>query len=303
MGRVVGVDMGGTKTALWVWDAEMAAPVGEHRFPTRRDAGPDSLWAELCQEIRSLLHRTETRNDTLLAIGAAVPGCVDEQGTVLDGGKLVGWKGWQMRERLARAFHVPAFVEQDANAAALGEQWRGNAQSLRDFVFLALGTGVGAGVVLGGNLHRGAHCAAGEVGDLVPDRHRLGKGHPNGHRVSSVVGGQVIRDRVERALGERLGTSEALRFAQKDPELEAVAEEVFDYVALTVIAVSALIDPQAVILGGGTASAGELLLEQVRGRVEAELRVAPEIKLSALGESAQLYGAVYGALKTWEIRR
>ncbi len=300
MGRVVGVDMGGTKTAVWVWDTEAEKPLGDHRFPTRCEVGPEALLTEVCSEVHALLEETQTRRDALLAVGVAVPGCVDAEGTVLDGGRLLGWRGLPLREQLAKRFGVPAFVEQDANAAALGELWRGGARQLRDFVFLALGTGtgtgtgIGAGLVLGGALHRGAHCAAGEVGDLF---------HPNGHRVSSVVGGRVIRDRVEKALGERLGTSEALRFAQQDAELEPVAEEVFDYVALTVIAVASLIDPEAVILGGGTATVGQLLVEEVRGRVEAELRVVPEIKLSALGESAQLYGAVFGALKTWERQR
>lgn len=73
--------------------------------------------------------------------------------------------------------------------------------------------------------------------------------------------------------------------------------------ALTVIAVASLLDPEAVILGGGTAAAGELLVEQVRSRVEAELRVSPEIQLSSLGENAQLYGTVRGALKTWEMQK
>lgn len=216
MGRVVGVDIGGTKTAVWVWDAEKECPVGEQRFPTRCEAGPDAVLAEVSSQVRALLKGTATPSHALLALGIAVPGRVDAAGTVLDGGRLLGWRDLQLKDRLQRALAVPVFVEQDANAAALGEQWCGSAKHLRDFVFLALGTGVGAGLVLGGMLHRGSHCAAGEVGDLVPDRHRLGQGHPGGHRVSSVVGGAVIRDRAQKALGHRMGTAEALRYAHGD---------------------------------------------------------------------------------------
>lgn len=294
MGRVVGVDMGGTKTAIWVWDGSTENVVGERRFATRCQAGADELLGELCTEIRSLLDQTGTGRHSLLGIGVAVPGRVDVKGRVLDGGCIPGWRGLPLRDVLRRKLEVPVFVEQDANAAAMGEQWRGSAQRLRDFVFLALGTGVGAGVVLGGELHRGAHCAAGELGDLGP---------PDGNRLSSVVGGAVIRNRVEKTVGRRLGTSESLHYARGHPELEPVLRQVFDHVALAVSAVASLLDPEAVILGGGTAAAGELLLYEVKKRVESALRVVPEIKLSALGESAQLYGAICGALKTWEMHR
>ncbi|HZH03420.1 MAG TPA: ROK family protein, partial [Myxococcaceae bacterium] len=258
---------------------------------------PDSLIDRIRAEVESLAARAGRPLSAIQAIGVAVPGRVDEQSTVLDAGKLVGWTQLPLRDRLAARFGVPAFVEQDANAAALGERWRGGAQQLRDFVFLALGTGVGAGVVVNGRLVRGARCAAGEMGDLMLDRSRLDRGSPEEHNLGALVGGPVIRERARQALGEQVSTSESLTRANEEPKLRPLVSEVTDYVAMAVIAVSAILDPQAIFLGGGTASAGEPLLQGVRNRLERALRVTPDIRLSSLEENAQLYGAVFGALR------
>jgi glucokinase len=294
-GVLLGVDIGGTKTALLAFDIASGEPVGEKWYGTDCTIGPDRMIERIYTEAEALLGSHGRPFSQIQAIGVGVPGRVDDRGHVLDAGNLTGWNDIPLRERLAGDLKVAAWVDQDANLGALGERWRGCAQSMGNFVFLALGTGVGAGLVLDGKLYRGARHAAGEVGDIVPDRSKLGAGSAE-RNLGGLIGGRTIRAKALRAVGEWLTAAESLQQADWDDRLEALAGLVSDYVALTVINISTLLDPEAIIFGGGTASAGAALLDRVHDRLEGELRVMPNLVLSALGEHAQVYGAIWGAM-------
>ena len=173
-------------------------------------------------------------------MGCAVPGQVDERGVVLGAGNL-GWHDVPLQALLEEAWGVPAFVEQDANAGALGELWHGVAQTLDDFVFLALGTGIGAGIVLGGRLYRGAHHAAGELGDLITEARSLGEGPPDEHNLASRIGSRALRLRGREALGEEHAAAEVIA-GSGDVRLAALAQDATDQLAVAVIAIAALLE-------------------------------------------------------------
>ncbi len=297
---VVGVDIGGTKTALMVNDATTGEDLSHDRFPTPGDAGPEAMIGEIATAIHRVIGQTGRDPNQLAAIGVAVPGQVDARaGRVIAARNLRAWADVPLRDLLCRDLGVPVFVEQDANVAALGERWRGCAKEMNNFVFLALGTGVGAGVVTNGRLHRGFHHSAGEVGNFILGREYLGQEREGHGNLELLVGGPGIRSQAKRVSGEEIGASDALQRAKEDERLEQIADVVVDYVAIAVINIIALLDPEAIIFGGGTSSAGEDLLDRVRERVERELTVRPALIHSVLGEDAQLHGAVFGAL--WEL--
>jgi predicted NBD/HSP70 family sugar kinase len=191
---------------------------------------------------------------------------------------------------LRAQLHVPVVIEHDANAAALGERWRGTAQDLENFAFVALGTGIGVGIVLNGELYRGAHHAAGELGDLVVGREYLGQDRGGQGNLAQLIGGKTLRRRAKQATGDDMSAAEVVTHADDDEELAAMADEVADYLAMAIIAIAALLDPEAIIVGGGTAEAGEDLLDPVRERVASEVSAPPLIIASAFGSEAQLYG-------------
>ncbi|HUS64476.1 MAG TPA: ROK family protein [Kofleriaceae bacterium] len=292
---VLGVDIGGTKTALTLLDVASRHDVGQRRIATDREAGPDAVLVTIHQAAAELCAEAGRDLGALAAVGVAVPGLVDGHGHVHEAGKLSGWVDVPLRALLERTFEVPAFVEHDANAAALAEMWVGGAHGMSDFVFLALGTGVGAGIVIGGELHRGAHHGAGEIGDSIPSRWHL-RGESSENNIGALIGGPAIRDAARAAVGEWLSVADTLQMAEEDDRLRALAERVTDYVALAIIQITAVLDPEAIFLGGGTAAAGRVLLDRVQARVEPELRILPGLHLSALGENAQLVGATQGAL-------
>lgn len=297
---VVGVDVGGSKVALLAADVCSGDDLARARFPTPADDGPTTLIERLCDAIREIVVDAGRRPDDLSAVGIAVPGLVDaEHGRVIVAGNLAGWRDIPLRDIVSNTLDVPVFVDNDANAAALGERWRGAAKHMHNFIFLALGTGVGAGLVINGRLHRGFHNAAGEAGNFIMSRKHLGRDRGGHGDLELLIGGPAIRAEARAAAGKRLKTEEAFEAAEDDKRLRKVAERAADYIAMAVINIAALLDPEAIIVGGGTSAAGEALIDRVRGRVDRELAVRPALMLSALGEDAQLHGAVFGAL--WQL--
>ena len=299
-GVVVGIDVGGTKTALMVTDIATGQDLDKDEFPTPVDVGPEAMISGLAKAVTKLLKRADHGPADLRAIGVAIPGLVSiDQGQVIMAGNLKGWFNIPLRDILTHELGVPVFVDQDAKVAALGEKWRGGAKDINNFVFLALGTGIGAGVVINGRLHRGFHNGSGEVGNFLMGREFLHEERGKHGNLELLVGGRAIRAEAKEIAGEEMSAAEAIKDADDANDLTEIAERVADYVAIAVINITALLDPEAIIFGGGTAAAGEDLLDPVRVRVERELAIRPALMRSVLGTEAQLHGAVFGAL--WQL--
>ena len=173
---VLGIDIGGTKTGLLVWNVASDSVLAQDTMPTPTEAGPEALIERILVASHALLAGCGRHDSDLRAAGVAVPGLVDPaSGTVLTAGNLSGWVDVPLRDQIATQLKIPVAIEHDAAAAALGERWRGAAREMEQFAFLALGTGIGVGIVIQGQLYRGAHNAAGELGDLVVGREFLGQ--------------------------------------------------------------------------------------------------------------------------------
>lgn len=297
---VVGIDIGGTKVALIACDMKTGDELARDTFSTPDEAKPLTLVDQIGEEIDKLLNQINCTTSNIAALGVAVPGPVDlDDGRVILAGNLPGWRDVPLRDILRRRFNLPVWFDQDANAAALGEHWRGCAKNMHNFVFLALGTGIGAGVFINGRLHRGYHNYAGEVGSFIMGRQHLRKDRQGHGNLELLIGGPTIRKEARKVVRKQLSAAEAIDLADEDRRLKPVADRVVDYLAITVINIASLLDPQAIIFGGGTASAGPDLIDRVRTRVEREIRVVPTLMHSILAEDAQLHGAVFGAL--WEL--
>jgi predicted NBD/HSP70 family sugar kinase len=174
-------------------------------------------------------------------------------------------------------------VENDINLAALGEQWRGVARGVEDFAFLSIGTGLGAGVVLRGELHRGRHGAAGEL-----DFATAGSGRdldPCAAAVSALAAAAGLdppHDVPSIFAAARAGVAPA----------RAVVEEEARRIALHIVPLAAVADVALVVLGGGLSAGGDLLLTPVRSLLADWLPYPPRVELSGLGDAAVLTGAL-----------
>ncbi len=234
------------------------------------------------------------------AIGIALPGSVDPRaGTVASIANMPGWDDVHIADVLGKPRGVPVAMENDANAAAVGEGWLGAAKGLRDHVFIALGTGIGAGVVLDGRLHRGSHFLAGEVAFFPMTREQLRAGDWQ-HCLEGQVGGRAAALRAAELIGKHAKAADLFDAAKGGDEAAAAwLAETQEYLAMAVADIAALLDPQVIVFGGGVSIAqGEWFLGPIR---EMALRCAPgqpKIVLSSLGEEAQTIGAVRLALDT-----
>ena len=298
-GWVVGIDVG----RHWL-RAAIADLTG--RIVSRRDerARVKSA-AELIRQIGEVAHALATdagirwRQVTVATVGS--PGVFHpEIGQVALAHSLPGWGRQGLVEAVRRELGTNVLLENDVNLAALGEQWHGLGRGVDDYVYLHLGTGVGLGIVIGGELHRGHSGAAGEVGYLPlvgtdpvqPRSRRRGA-------LDEMAGASAVVDRA-RLIGmtpplTAKSVFESARLG--DVKARRIVEFESDRIALTIAAVTAVLDPELVILGGGIGSNGDLLLEPVVAKLRAVSPFRPRIEISSLRQDATLHGAVWQALQ------
>jgi predicted NBD/HSP70 family sugar kinase len=221
-----------------------------------------------------------------------VPGVVDPiDGSVSLASNAAGIEGAKFAGRLTDALGVAVQLENDINLAALGEQWRGVARGVDDFLFLSIGTGMGAGLVLRRELHRGRNGAAGEL-----DYAFVGVG-PDADPSAAAVAGFA-----QELASEHSGVTSLLPpfeprpiFAAAragDPLARDIVAEEARRIALHVLPVAAVADVELVVLGGGIGANGDLLLDPIRELLADALPYPPRVEVSALGEAAVLTGAL-----------
>jgi predicted NBD/HSP70 family sugar kinase len=218
--------------------------------------------------------------DALLA-AAGLPG------DLIDGAVV----GLAFGEELEARLGLPVQVENDINLAALGEQWRGVAGGVDDFAFLSIGTGLGAGVVLHGELHRGRHGAAGELDYVVAG---LGLDvDPCAAALSAFTARLAGAAGAATSLRPPYDARDVFAAARGgDAIARAVVEDEARRIALHIVPLTAVTDLALVVLGGGVGANGDLLLDPVRGLLAKWVPYAPRVEVSSLGEAAVLTGAL-----------
>jgi predicted NBD/HSP70 family sugar kinase len=212
-----------------------------------------------------------------------VPGVVEgDTGVLRLAENVAGLEGRAFADELRSALGLPVKLENDINLAALGEQWQGVARGVDDFVFLSVGTGMGAGLVLGGELHRGRHGAAGEIDFVFSGLDQ--NLDPSGPQVS------LLAAELDGGGTDPRAVFGAAR--EGDERARAVVDEVARRIAHHVATIAGVADVELVVLGGGIGANGDLLLDPVSSLLRAWLPFPPRLEVSTLGEAAVLTGAL-----------
>ncbi len=266
----------------------------------------------LTEVIRDLHQLSTSYGPPVRGVGIGAPSItLFEKGEVIWAPTL-GWRNLPLKARLEEALDLPVFVENEVNLIALGESWRGAGRDVDNLVCISLGEGIGAGLVLGGQLYRGAHCAAGEVGYMIPNERSLGRKYDQYGCLEGLAGSAGI---VRRAL-TRLGAGEesvlrrqesadsssltveaVLSAAREGDQLaQSVVSETVDFLSIAVANLICVLDPDRIVISGDLADFGDLFVEPIRARVTEVLPLVPEIVLSELKMDAAVLGALAIAL-------
>lgn len=232
------------------------------------------------------------------SVVVGVPGVVDaESGRIDLATSVPGLEGVTFRSALRDRLDLPVTLENDVNLAALGEQWQGVARGVGDFVFLSVGTGMGAGLVLRGELHRGHNGGAGEVDFALVG---LAQDVDPCAGAISAYATRLVAERVaETALRPPFDARAIFAAARAGDALaNDIVEEVARRIALHVVPIAAVTDVSLAVLGGGIGANGDLLLRPVRELLRGWIPYPPQVDVSSLGEAAVLTGALAIGLRT-----
>ena len=294
-GYVAGIDLGPTRTRLALADLR-GERLADRIMPTPQRLGPQALLARIAGALRALMEETGVPPSRLVAVGAGAPGAVDRgRGLVTSAPNLQGWTQVPMRDLLEAALSAPVQVENDVNLAVLGEHWRGAARGHDTCAFVFVGTGIGAGILIGGELHRGHHYMAGEIGVMCMGPQYVDVDYGERGCFETLAGLHGLAERWPQAsrqdpAGWVAGLFEAAMSG--DRRARKIVDDTARLIAIAVANVAAVVDPTLIVLGGALFAQAESLVHDVRKLVERIYPSPIEIVPSALGKDAPLSGSL-----------
>lgn len=307
---IIGLDIGGTSTKAGLLN-ESGEVIHKWEIPTdKRDYGSHiigDIWESITKTLKEL--QIENR---ILGIGAGAPGFVDKETGMVYEAVNIGWKNFDLGNKLKRVSHLPVFVENDANLAALGENKKGSGDNAKDLIAITLGTGVGSGIIANGKILSGMNGTAAEIGHIIAD--------PNGYpcncgrtgcldTIASATGivhqaMDYIKENPDSSLAVyyrmhgALDARDVFDLARDGDEAsEHIIDHTTDVLGFMVASAATIINPSTIIIGGGLSKAGKPLLEKITHyfRKYALPRISEncEIRLAQLGNDAGMIGAAY----------
>lgn len=301
---VFGVDLGGTtvKMGLFNVDGEV---LDKWEIKTRTENGGEAILPDIAASALAKLEEKGITKDEVAGIGIGIPGPINDEGVVPHTANL-GWGYKEVTKELEELTGLSCKGGNDANVAALGEAWKGGAAGYNNVVMVTLGTGVGGGIIIGGKIVTGTNGAGGEIGHLHVDDNIPGHcGCGNKGCLEQVASATGITNLANQALAvsdkpsllrEGEVSAKAVFDAVKaDDELaKEVAERFGKYLGTALANITAVVDPQAIVIGGGVSKAGPVLLEYVEKYYQQYcFKSCKNVKfaLATLGNDAGIFGS------------
>lgn len=312
MGKRIGIDVGGTNVKIALVD-KSGKIIYSNSVPTYAKMGYEYTVNNIKQAIKDLMKETNTTAKDIDGIGFDFPGQVDyKTGVVKLAPNIPGWVNVPIAQMIEEEFHIPTRIDNDVRCAALGEMKFGAGQGCENFVCITVGTGIGSGLVVNGQLVRGASNAAGEIGHIklqMKDGLICGCGdtgcleaYASGPSIVAMAqdyikGGKSTKFREMAAAegGEITPYMVAKAAEAGDPVAKRIFAIVGEYIGIGLTSIINLLNPEKVIIGGGVAEAGDLLLDPIRKTIKERAMVVAgsvvEIVPAQLGNSAGVIGA------------
>jgi glucokinase len=304
---VIGVDLGGTnlRTALI---SQTGTILEKQKEATQAAQGYRKVIAKVINSVRRQMDIAKAGSHAVIAVGVGAPGVIHAgRGVVVKSPNFPDWNDLPLKQELEGAIGLPVSIENDANAAALGEQWLGAAQGIGSMIFLTLGTGVGGGIVLNGRIWSGADGMAGEVGHMtiLPEGRKCGCGNTGCLEMYASSRG-VVMSYQEGQGGTTTGplntSADIYQAARKgEPLALRVMEDMGRYLGIGIANLINIFNPEMIVVGGGVKEAWPLFIDATRDEVRKRAFEYPaertRIVPSVLGDDAGMIGAAAVALQ------
>lgn len=302
----LGVDIGGTSVKLGLFTEE-GSVIDKWEVVTRKDEGGSFILPDIAESIKQKMEEDKITQEDVIGIGIGVPGPITKDGTVLKCANL-GWGIFNVAEEVQKLTGIQNVkVGNDANVAALGEMWQGGGKGYQNLIMVTLGTGVGGGVIINGEILTGSKGAAGEIGHITVDYHEpdtCGCGKKGClEQYASATG--IVKE-AKRKLSEtdqpsglrtahHLSAKAIFDIAKEGDELAIdLVEQLGRNLGVACSHIAAVVDPEVFVIGGGVSRAGQILIDVIKKHYEKNVMFAlqnKEFTLAQLGNDAGIFGS------------
>lgn len=304
---VFGVDVGGTSVKMGLFDKE-GNILDKWEIPTRTEDCGKNILPDVAKSIQSKMKEKGIEKEEVIGAGLGAPGPIDAEGTVY-GAVNLGWETFSIRDTLAQLLDIHVKAGNDANVAALGEMWKGGGKGFKNLVAVTLGTGVGGGIIVNGEILTGASGAGGEIGHIhVQDGETEVCGCGNTgclEEYASATGVVRLARRALEASSEpsllrkrpvELLSAKAVFDAVKEKDALAIqiAEQFGEYLGKGLGVIAGVVNPEIFVIGGGVSKAGDILFDFIKPYFDKTVFKGcknVEFALATLGNDAGIYGA------------
>ncbi|ASR48072.1 transcriptional regulator [Paenibacillus kribbensis] len=317
-GWAAGIDVGGTKTLICIGTAERQV-VLRHKFPTVHTKDVHFFFERLFWELENCLEQTGLSLEQLKGIGIGFPGMVDNDSGTITHAPAIQWSSADsthvnIRSIIAQRYSGCLVLDNDVNMAALGEQWLGAARGLRHVMMVTVGTGIGSGLILNGELYKGAAGGAGEMAYWIAGEEQARqaakqKGTDEFGVFESLTSGTAITRSVKSALASGMPGAHMIRLAEGDRdkvgarhvlqaaaegdiEAQTIVEPALAHMAMALTNVISLLNPEMIVIGGGVAEGNTYYLDEIRQRVALWTDIPCTIVPAELGNEAGAIGGL-----------
>ena len=295
---VIGIDLGGSK--MYGAVSDLSGNIQHEINIITNSNGADQSLELLIDLIQKLIDAPRPEGQIIRGIGLGLPGITLSREGIVTWVPSLGWRDLPIKDILEKHFGYSVFIENDVNLIALGELNFGAGKGVHNLVCIAIGTGIGAGIIINQALYRGFNQASGEIGYLLPEVNALGKNYDEFGALENLASGLGIARRAREyfvannlPLPDELTAEDVLCAAREGKTwAQKITQETIDLLSMAIANISALVNPEMIILSGGVIRSADLLVEPIRQRINGSIPYVPKIEASSLGSRAAVLGAI-----------
>jgi len=294
----VGIDVGGTKISCCVGSFYNPEVLIES-YDVTSPVGGSKVVNQIIKNIQKLVPHTIIEKHQLKGIGIGIPGIVESSsGEVVWAPNIKGWKNIPLGKIISSKFGIPVYVENDVDTAAVGEYYFGIGGGYKNMLFIAIGTGIGCGIIIDGKLYRGSHNVAGAIGWTILGKEGMNCQYKTCGHLEEIFSGSAFDKLAKKLFGEETNSAKLFElYRKKNKKAIEVLDNALLYLGMAIANIISFFDPEVVVIGGGVGENTDIIIPKIKQVVKkySQPYIANKVKIlsSSLKNKAGLYGAMW----------